>query len=474
MAQHAAELIPGEIVVKPSVLRSLLHLAWPVLVAQLAVMANGVIDTVMAGRLSAVDLAAVGIGASIYVTIFVTVTGVLLALTPTIAQLHGAGRHESIGEEVRQSAWLALFLAVIAAVLLRHPGPLLALSRLTPAVESKVRAYLYALSWSAAPAMLLRVFAGFTMGIGLPRAIMGFNLIGVALKLPLNWIFMFGTLERFGGPPPLGGPGCAVATALISALSCVLAWSWCAQAADYRRYRVFADFSPPRARLIFGLLKLGLPIGATFFVDVTAFTFMALFIARLGPVASAAHQIAANLAALAFMLPLALGNASGILAGHALGAGDARRAGRIALTGMVTGVAEGILLSLTLWLGAGTIAGLYTANGEVRRLATTLIGYVAVYHLFDALQAVAVNVLRGYRKSAVPMAIYAVALWGVGLGGGYVLGLTDRVAAPAGVPGFWLAATASLALAGGLVTGYLLRVARAAEITAGAVRKVAA
>ena len=449
--------------VKPSVLRSLFHLAWPMLVAQLAVMANGAIDTVMAGRLSAVDLAAVGIGASIYVTVFVTVTGVLLALTPTVARLHGAGRQREIGEEVRQSAWLALFLAMIAVVLLRHPGPLLALSRLTPAVEVKVRAYLYALSWSAAPAMLLRVFSGFTMGIGLPRAIMGFNLIGVALKLPLNWIFMSGALERFGGPPPLGGPGCAVATALISGLSCVLAWSWCAFAADYRPYRVFADFSPPRARLIAGLLKLGLPIGATFFVDVTAFSFMALFIARLGPVTSAAHQIAANLAALAFMLPLALGNAAGVLAGQALGANDARRAGHVALTGIAAGVAVGALLSLTLWLGAGTIAGWYTLDGRVRHLAATLIGYVAVYHLFDALQVVAVNVLRGYRKSAVPMAIYALALWGVGLGGGYVLGLTDRIAARSGVQGFWLAAAASLALAGSLATAYLLRVARAAK-----------
>ena len=445
-------------------LRSLLHLAWPVLVAQLAVMANGVIDTVMAGRLSAVDLAAVGIGASIYVTVFVTVTGVLLALPPTVAQLHGAGRYAEIGEEVRQSAWLAFLLAFAAVVLLRHPEPFLALSRLTPEVETKVREYLDALSWSAAPAMLLRVFSGFTVGIRLPRAIMAFNLIGVVLKLPLNWIFMFGTLEKFGGPPALGGPGCAAATAVISGLSCVLAWSWCALSADYRRYRVFSDFSPPRPRLILGLLKLGLPIGATFFVDVTAFTFMALFIARLGPVTSAAHQIAANLAVLAFNLPLALGNAAGVLAGHALGAGDARRAGRVALTGIVTGVAVGVLLSLTLWFGAGTIAGLYTADGRVRRLAATLIGYVAVYHLFDSLQAVAVNVLRGYKKSAVPMAIYAVALWGVGLGGGYVLGLTDRVAAPAGVQGFWLAAATSLALAGGLVTAYLFRVARAAEL----------
>lgn len=452
--------------VNAPILRNLLHLTWPVLVAQVAVMANGVIDTIMAGRLSAVDLAAVGIGASIYITIFVTVMGVLLALTPTVAQLHGAGRHESIGEEVRQSAWLALLLAVVAFVLLRHPEPLLALSRLTPEVEAKVRDYLTAMSWSAAPAMLFRVFSGFTIGIGLPRAIMVFNLIGVTLKLPLNWIFMFGTLEKFGGPQAMGGPGCAVATTVISVISCVLAWGWCARAADFRQYRVFTSFSPPQPRLIADLLRLGLPIGVTFFVDVTAFTFMALFIARLGAFASAAHQIAANLAGLCFMLPLALGNAASVIAGQALGAGDAARARRVSLISVVTGLALGGVLSLTLWFGAERIARFYSADLEVRQLATMLIGFAAFYHFFDALQAVAVNVLRGYKKSAVPMAIYAIALWGVGLGGGYVLGLTDWIAAPVGVQGFWLAAIVSLALAGGLATAYLLRVARAAEITA--------
>ena len=104
-------------------LRKLFHLSWPVLIAQLAVMANGVIDTIMAGRLSAVDLSAVGVGASIYIAVFVSAMGVLLALTPTVAQLYGAGRYLEIGEEVRQSAWLALFLGGIVIVVLRHPEP---------------------------------------------------------------------------------------------------------------------------------------------------------------------------------------------------------------------------------------------------------------------------------------------------------------------------------------------------------------
>ncbi len=441
---------------KAPILRNLLHLTWPVLVAQLAVMANGVIDTIMAGRLSAIDLAAVGIGASIYVAVFVSAMGVLLALTPTVAQLYGAGRHEEIGEEVRQSAWLALFLGGFVIVTLRHPEPFLLLSRLTPAVETKVRAYLDALSWSVLPSLWFRIFYAFSSGIGRPRAIMVFNLIGVALKVPLNLIFIYGAFAV----PALGGPGCAVSTALISLVSCLLAWLWCATAGEYRPYRIFAGLSRPRFEKLAGLLKLGLPIGATFFVDVTAFTFMALFIARLGPVTSAAHQIAANLAALAFMLPLALGNAASVLAGQALGGNDPRRAQLAGLVGMVLALVLGALTSLLLWFGAGTIAGFYSKDNEVRLAATTLIAYVAVYHLFDSLQAVSVSLLRGYKKTAVPMAIYAVALWGVGLGGGYLLGLTDRIAKPSGAAGFWLAAALSLALAGVLVAAYFLRVSR--------------
>ena len=127
---------------------------------------------------------------------------------------------------------------------------------------------------------------------------------------------------------------------------------------------------------------------------------------------------------------------------------------------MAVALGLGAVTSLALWFGAGSIAGFYSKDPEVRLAAATLITYVAVYHQFDALQAVAVSLLRGYKKTAVPMAIYAVALWGVGLGGGYLLGLTDWIAAPAGAAGFWLAAALSLALAGVLVAGYFLRVSR--------------
>jgi len=441
-----------------TIVRDILRLGWPVFIAQIAIMANGVIDTVMAGRYSTVDLAAVGIGASIYYSIFIALMGMLLALTPIASQLYGAGRHAEIGEEVRQSVWLAVVLAVACLFALRYPDPFLAISRLQPAVEAKTRAYLEAASWGVPGQLLFRVFYGFSTAVSRPRVVMALNIMGLALKVPLNWVFMYGKL----GMPELGGVGCALASSIMVWITCTLGWLWCFVESDYRRYGVFARWSWPRAKNLWRQLSLGLPIGITFFVDVTGFTFMALFIARLGPSNSAAHQIAANFAALLFMLPLALGNASSVLVGQAIGAHDMARARSTGLWGLGTALAIAIAVSIAVLLGAKGIASLYSVDAGVRQLAGRLLALVAVYHLADSVQAVAVNVLRGYKRAVVPMLVYAVALWGVGLGGGYLLGLAgiEGITARLGAPGFWIASSAALCLAGSLVTLYFLRVSR--------------
>jgi len=235
---------------------------------------------------------------------------------------------------------------------------------------------------------------------------------------------------------------------------CLIGWAWAGWHPDYRRYRVFARWSWPHWRTLWQILSLGLPIGITFFVDVTGFTFMALFIARLGTLQSAAHQIAANFAAILFMLPLAMGNAGSVLVGQAIGAGDLRRARATGLSAIVAGVAIGLVIAVLVSLAAEGIARLYTLDAGVARLAGGLLALVAIYHVFDAVQAVAVNVLRGYKRALIPMLIYAFALWGVGLGGGYTLGLTDWLGPARGAAGFWMAAVASLLLAGGMVSAY--------------------
>jgi len=455
MRRFTLALPPVNIVDHEGIIQSsrneLLHLAWPMLVAQLAVIGNGVIDTAMAGRLSTLDLAAVGVAASIQVTIVMALSGILFALPPIIATHHGAQQSERVGHEVRQSLWIALVLTVIAILLLRYPEPFIALADLQPTVEAKVRAYLDASAWGVPATLAFRLFIGFSTGIGQPRPVMLFNLLSLGLKVPLNAWFMYGGL----GIPALGGPGCAVASSVDAWLMAGLAWIWCLRQTEYASYRLELHLPRPDTPTLTAFLKLGIPIGLTFLADVTAFTFMALFIARLGPTVSAAHQIAANLAVLAFMVPLSLGNATAILAGKALGAGNPAQARQVCLVGIRTGLSFGVGLSLLLWFSAEQIAALYSPDLEVRKVAVPLIWWVAGYHLCDALQVVAVNSLRGYRKSTVPMIIYTVTLWGIGLGGGYILGLTDLLGEARGATGFWIAGAGSLAIVGLLVAYYL-------------------
>lgn len=436
--------------------RALVRFAWPVLIAQLALMANAVIDTAMAGRLSALDLAAVGIAAAIMGTVLMSLVSVLLALTPIIAHLYGAGRNAEIGREIHQSVWISLVLSVIAIVLLRFPEPFIALSNLQPALEVKVRAYLAASSWAVPATIAMRVFFGLSTGIGRPRPVMMFNLLSLALKIPLNAVFMYGLL----GLPAMGSTGCAVATAVDAWFMAALVWSWCLGHPEYVQFGLRARFSLPERKAILEFLRLGVPIGLTFIADVTAFTFMALFIARLGPVVSGAHQIAANLSATAFMIPLALGNAAAVLAGQALGAGQPERARNICWRAIRLGMTIAFVVSLIFWFGAPHIAALYTTDLRVQAAAIPLIILAGFYHLGDALQAVAVNALRGYKKSAVPMVIYGVSLWGLGLGGGVLLGLTDTFGPARGAAGFWLAAIASLWLVAASVAFYLNAVSR--------------
>ncbi len=445
-----------------SIARDIVKLGWPVLIAQLAVMINAVIDTVMAGRLGAEDLASVGVGASIYISVFVTLMGVLLALTPVVAQLYGAGKFAQIGEEVRQCIWLGTFLTAVAFVLIYFPDPFLALARVAPEVEAKTRDYLRAIALGVPAMLMFRVFYSFSTAVSRPRIIMALNLMGLGLKIPLNLVFMHGAF----GMPALGGPGCAVSTTVIAWVIAFVAWTVCRFDPAYRPYKVFARWSWPKLDGQLRLLKLGVPVGFTFMVDVTSFTFMALFIARLGTVNTGGHQIAANLTALIYMMPLAMASASGILVGQAIGAGDYRRARMTGILGIASGFVFACLVGALVWLSREQIASLYSRDPEVRAIAAALLAFVARYHLFDAALAVSVSVLRGYKRTVVPMLCNIVALWGIGLGGGYLLafGHLPGIAAPMGAGGFWTAATVGVLTGSLLIIAYFFHVSRAAAL----------
>ena len=430
-------------------------LAWPILVGQLAVIANGVLDTAMTSRYSATDLAALSIAVSIYISVFVGANGVLYALAPIIGQLYGGGRFEAIGAEVRQGAWLALFLTVAGCLILAFPQPLLAVAQASPELNAKASSYLQMLAMALPASLGFRIYGAFNNAIARPRAVMMIQVAALALKVPLNALFIFGGL----GLPAMGGPGCALATAITAWLALAAGWAMLRWSPSYRAFGLFGTgFVAPRWDAQRTLLRLGIPMGLSYLIEVSAFTFMALFIARLGETAVAGHQVTANFTTVLYMVPLSIASATGTLVAHALGARDHAAARRIGNTGILlaAGIAAGA--ALAVWLVRAAIVRAYTPDPAIIAAALPLFAFVGFYHFFDALQVSAAYVLRAYKITLVPTAIYAVMLWGVGLGGGYLLGfdlfaLAPRL--PAGAAGFWLGNTASVLLAAVLLLWHL-------------------
>ncbi len=425
---------------------SLLKLAGPLLIGQLAVIAFGVLDTAMTARYSADDLAALAMASAIFISIYVGLTGVISALAPIAGQLFGAKRFSEIGEEVRQATWLALGLSILGCFILLNADHLLAISQVSPDIEAKARLYLNILAVGLPASMGMRVLMALHNAVSRPTVITVIQIIGLALKLPLNLLFIYGGLGIEG----MGGPGCAVATVIIN-------WSWLLMTLGfvlfdhfYRPFKIFARFSMPNWHRIWTLLKLGAPIGFSYLIEVTSFTFMSLFIARLGTTALAGHQIVANMGTVIYMVPLSLSIATMTLVSQSIGANKPERAEEIGWSSVFFTTTLCVTIGIAVWLFRIQLLDLYNPPAEVKVFAVPLFLFIALYQIFDALQVTAAFILRAYRIAFWPMLIYAGSLWGVGLGGGYLMGFNVFGNIPTflqGANGFWAGNSLSLGLA---------------------------
>lgn len=446
--------IPLALLLPP--LRRITANAWPVLVAQLASMVMMVIDTVLLGHYAAADLAAVAIGGGIYIAVVMAAIGVLQAVAPVVAHLHGAGRHGELAGALQQAFWLALLLAVPACLLMRFPDPLLALSAMEPVVEAKTREYLGILAWGLPFVLLYRCFHAFLNALGRPRPLMAISLVATSLHLPLSWALIHGHLG--GSPLGVAGTGYSTLTVSLFGFSCALAYLLRAPA--LAPMELLAHWQGPRWRPLAELLRLGLPMGFSNLVEISAFTFIALFVAGLGATVVAGHRIIANLSALAYMLPLSIAIATLAQVGQHAGARDWAGARLAAAAGMALAGTLSSLVALGLWLGAGLLVPAYTGDPGVAAVALSLIGYLAAYQLFDAIQTIAGFSLRACKVTLLPMLIHTCCFWGIGLGGGWWLAFGSPAM---GAAGYWLAATLSLMPAAALLSGLLWRVLRGLE-----------
>ncbi|MEO8804522.1 MAG: MATE family efflux transporter [Burkholderiaceae bacterium] len=460
--------------------RRIAPLAWPVFIGQLAVLAFATIDTILVARYAAVDLAALAIGGAAYVSVFVGLMGVVLAVGPIAGQLFGAGKLRECGQQLHQAMWLALAMSAIGCTALLFPQPFLSLSRASPEVAAKVQAHLTALAFALPPALLFTAFRGFNTAVSRPKVVMALQLVALLVKLPLTALLVFGlTLPTPMGElhiVALGAPGCGVATAIVMAGQALAAWQLLRRDPFYARFELGTRLARPHVASLAALLRLGVPMGLSIAIEVTGFTFMAFFISRIGATPVAGHQIAVNLVSLMFMMPLAIANASSTLVAQRIGAGDMADARRLGWHGLEAGVLIAATMGAAVYLLREDILRLYTQDSVIIGAALPLLAWVAVFHIADAAQTVAAFVLRAYRVATAPLVIYAVAIWGVGLGGGYALAFGNSSFAPAalqGSLGFWSAATLGLVIAGLGMSGFLAWMLRRTH-AAGATFKPAA
>jgi len=417
--------------------------AGTVLVGQLAVMAFGVADTVIAGRYSDTALASLSVGSALYVSVYIGLMGIVQALLPIWSEMLGSGKHEAMGRSLRQSLYLSALLTVAGMLALLFPAPLLRWAQVPDAMREEVTRYLAVLAFAFAPSLLFRIYSSFNQSLGKPLLVTWLQVLALLVKVPLSiWLVAGGA-----GLEPMGAVGCAWATLVVNLLLLAMAAAMLRSQDIYKPFGLWKKLERPDWPQIAQFLRLGVPAGLAYLVEVTSFTLMALFIARLGTVASASHQIAASVAALLYMMPLSIAIASSSRVSFWLGAGRPDAARAIVLMSLRLLALITIGLSAILFIANRMIASAYSENPQIVLIGSSLLIWVAFYHLADASQALCAFLLRCYRITMAPLILYSVLLWGVGLYGGYqvtYVGIAGYTATQSPTS-FWVASTLAIA-----------------------------
>lgn len=418
-------------------------LAMPMLAAQVAQVGVGFVDTVMAGGAGKDDLAAVALGGSAFITVYITFLGIMTALNPMLSQQHGAGETEAVGELGRQGLWYGLLLGILGMLLLWLAiAPLQGYLTLNANVEAQFGQYVGFIALAMPAAMVHRALHAYASSLGRPKPIMWVSWAALLLNIPLNYIFVYGKL----GMPALGGAGCGLASALVFWFNALVLWLYVAKQRYFRPFGLMARFSKPDTAVFGQITRLGVPIGLSFFLEVSLFTFIMLLIARLDGNTEdfvAAQQVVINITGIIYMIPQGVGTAATVRVGYSVGANELYRARYAAGVAVAVGAALAVCTAVLILLLRHHLVAMYTDDAAVLALGATILLFAAAFQLADAVQCIASFALRGYKVTKLPMLIHALAFWVLGLGLGCWLAFGREM----GIYGFWTALVLSLAAA---------------------------
>jgi len=425
-----------------------ISILWPIMVTQVSLYAMNLVDTMMSGRVGTDDLAGVAMGSSLWMPVFTGINGILLAITPIVAQFLGNKQHGKIHYAVTQTLYLAMVLSIFVIVAGSFAlDPILTLMDLDPEVHRIAFHYLVGLSLGVIPLFLSNVLRNFFDGQGYTRITMFITVLAVPFNVLLNYGFIFGNF----GLPALGGVGAGYATAFTYWIILIFSILMTFKLETVRNYNLFVKWVKPSWTAWKEQLSIGIPIGLSIFFEASIFAVMTLLIGMMfSTVTIAANQIVLSFTSLMFMIPLSISMALTIVVGFSVGGKQFQSAKQYGYMGVLGGIGFLAVGAVFLYYFREPIAYLYTQDREVVLLASQIFLIAIIYQLSDAAQAGLQGVLRGYKDVRLPFLITFIAYWIIGIPSGYALAAFTKV----GPIGFWIGISLGLTFA---AIGFLIR-----------------
>lgn len=420
-------------------IRLFTYILFPILITQLSLASAGFVDTVMAGNSSALDLAGVAVGVNIWQPVFTGLNGIIIGITPILAQYNGARNFTAVPFTVIQGLYLAAILSLIVLIAGFFLIPLIfAKMNFEPAVYRIGQGFLAAIGFGLWPLLTASVLRSFLDSLGYTRVTMLITLCTLPVNVILNYLLVFGKC----GLPQMGGIGTGYASAITYWLLAIVFATVIHTVQPFKQLAVFKRWFRLSSAAIIEILKIGVPIGGAIFCEVSIFGVVALLMAKFGTTVIAAHQAAINFVSMIYMLPLSIGMALTITVGFEVGAArydDARQYSRL---GINVAVILSLIFALVLWLGKTHIANLYSNDHGVLALMHNFLMYAIFFQLSDAIAAPIQGILRGYKDVTATFVIALLSYWAIGLPVGYLLAEYTQWQAY----GYWLGFIIGLAI----------------------------
>ncbi|MDR4886122.1 MATE family efflux transporter [Fredinandcohnia sp. QZ13] len=425
------------------------HILFPILITQVGLNLINFVDTMMSGRAGANDLAGVAIGSSLWVPVYTGLSGILVAITPIIAQYVGAKQRDKVPHSVMQGVYISIVIAIVVAIVGSFVlDPILDLMKLESEVREIAKEYIIGLSFGIVPLFVYSVLRSFIDALGHTRVSMIITLSSLPINVLFNYLLIFG---KFGFPQ-LGGAGAGYATAITYWLIVIIAVWIILNRTPFVEYRVFRKLYNVSLPSWGEILKLGLPIGFAIFFETSIFSAVTLLMSEFNTITIAAHQVAINFSSLLYMIPLSISMALTIVVGFEVGANRFKDAKQYSVLGICIAVVMALVCAMIIFVFQEPISKMYSTNVAVIELTTQFLIYAIFFQLSDAIAAPIQGALRGYKDVNTTFVMTLISYWVIGLPVGYVLAQYTSL----GAFGYWIGLIVGLAAGAITLSGRLL------------------